>query len=676
MNRDTLPVFSTLNPKNMPQQCQQIVDKARGVVKQLLAVEEEASWQNLMAPLEDVDDELGQFMAPLSHLHGVLNSDAWRDAYSQCLPILTAYSSEMGQNRPLYQRVEALAGSAQYHDLSVAQQKVIANVLRDFRLSGVGLEGDQAKRYSEIQQALSERCTRFSNQVLDATDGWEKIVEDRAHLAGVPDMVLENLHEAAVTKGKKGYRLGLDLPSYLPIMQYAEDRELREELYRAYVSRASNIGPDAGKWDNGPLMEDILQLRQEKAALLGFAHFADYSLATKMAESSQQVIDFLCDLAETSRDVAEQDYRALCDYAAERGVAELAAWDIPYFSEQLKEQTYQVSQERLRPYFPIQKVIDGLFQVSSQLFNIEISSKSDADLWHEDAQCYQISRDGKELAYFYFDLYARQDKRGGAWMADCRGRRVCGDGSIQTPVAFLVCNFSAPTSERPSLLTHNEVTTLFHEFGHGLQHMLTQIDSLNVSGISGVAWDAVELPSQFMENWCWQKEIIPLISGHYQSGEPLPDNLLETLLAARNYQSGMQMLRQIEFALFDFRLHSQTDIHAESQIEALLKAVRDEVAVVYPPAFNRFQNSFSHIFAGGYAAGYYSYKWAEVLSADAFSLFEEEGLIGGSAGDKFRHYILERGGAEDAAVLFEKFRGRAPSNDALLRHSGIARIGG
>jgi oligopeptidase A len=672
MTANSLPIFSTLDPQAMAKECEDLLAESRRQVADVVADECSPDWSNLMAPLEEIDDKIGRFWAPMSHLHSVLSGDAWREAYSACLPLLTAYNSEMGQNRPLFERVQAFAESDAFSRLSGPRQQAVRNMLRDFTLSGVALEGDKASRFSEIQQRLSELSTGFSNNVLDATDGWEKLINDAADLAGVPATVLDNLRESAQAKGFDGYRLSLDIPTYLPIMQYADNRELREEMYTAYATRASVQGPQAGKWDNGPLMVEISQLRQEMAQLLGFEHYSEYSLASKMAESSQQVIDFLEELAAASKPVAAKEFAELAAFAAEQGVAELKAWDVAYFSEKLKEASFTLSQEALRPYFPVEKVMSGLFKITGQLFDIEISALNDADFWHKDAQCYRISRNGEVLAHFYLDLYARNNKRGGAWMANARGRRLLDDGSVQQPVAFLVCNFSPPTSERPSLLTHNEVTTLFHEFGHGLHHMLTQIDCLSVAGISGVAWDAVELPSQFLENWCWEKSVIPDISAHYQSGEPLPEDMLDKMLAAKNFQSGMQMLRQIEFSLFDFKLHMQSDINDEADIDSVINAVRDQVAVFQPPAFNRFQNSFSHIFAGGYAAGYYSYKWAEVLSADAFSLFEEKGVMNVEVGKKFRTEILERGGSEAADVLFKNFRGRAPANDALLRHSGIA----
>lgn len=666
-----LPAFAQLKADDYPSQCEALLASSRERVAALVSDKEPPSWRTLMQPLEEVNDRIEQFWAPLSHLHGVISGEAWREAYNQCLPMLTAYSSEMGQNRPLYERVKALAEGDEYPSLDTARRQAIDNMLRDFTLSGVALDGERAQRFTAIQQRLSELSTAYSNNVLDATDGWQKFVVERDDLSGVPDSVLDNLAAAAKAAGQAGYRLSLDIPSYLPVMQYCDKREIRRELYEAYVTRASAHSASGDQWDNGPLIVEILQLRAEQAALLGFSSYAEKSLASKMAPSCEAVLGFLDELAVASKPVAEAELKELQAFAKDSGLGQLEAWDVPYFSEKLREARYAVSQEELRPYFPVERVLAGLFKVAGRLFDVEIVER-EAPLYHQDARCFALRRGGDTIAEFYLDLYARANKRGGAWMADCRGRRRLDDGSVQRPVAFLVCNFTPPSAERPSLLTHNEVTTLFHEFGHGLHHMLTQVDCLAVSGINGVAWDAVELPSQFLENWCWEKSVIPDISGHYQSGEALPEALLDKLLAAKNFQSGMQMLRQIEFALFDFRLHMQGSIDSEAQIDALMANVREGVSVLKPPAFNRFQNSFSHIFAGGYAAGYYSYKWAEVLSADAFSLFEESGVMDAETGLRFRKVILEQGGARDAGSLFKEFRGREPANDALLRHSGIA----
>jgi len=477
--------------------------------------------------------------------------------------------------------------------------------------------------------------------------------------------------QAAEAKGEDGWLLTLDFPSYIPVMTYADDRALREEVYTAFATRASDQGPHAGQWDNSAVMQEILQLRLEKAQLLGFENYAEYSLATKMAEDPDQVIGFLRDLAEKSLSEAKREYQELCDFAREEfGMASLEAWDVTYFGEKLKHARYEISQEMLRPYFPLPKVLEGMFDVAQRLFGIDICEITEFDSWHKDARHFEVRRNEELIARFYLDPFAREKKRGGAWMDDCRVRRRLDDGSLQLPVAYLVCNFNPPVGDDPALLTHNEVTTLFHEFGHGIHHMLTRIEAADVSGINGVAWDAVELPSQFLENWCWEPEALALISGHYQTGETLPQALLDKMLAAKNFQSGMMMVRQLEFSLFDFQLHREYQ-PGETEVQAVLDRIRSEVAVVNPPVLNRFQHSFSHIFAGGYAAGYYSYKWAEVLSADAFSRFEEEGIFNTQTGADFLHAILEQGGSREAMALFTEFRGRKPEVDALLRHSGI-----
>ena len=670
MNESDLPRFSDIDIPRLPQRLASLLDDSRARVAALLAGPPPYGWDNLMSPLEAIDDRLEKFWSPVSHLNGVVNSDELRAAYESCLPLITAYQSEMGQNRPLFEAVQSLADSAGFADLDNARQQAVRHMLRDFRLSGVALEEQERQRFAAIEQRLSELATTFSNNVLDATDGWEKYVEDGAGLAGIPDTALQNFRQQAEAQGRSGYRLTLQIPAYLPVMQYADDRALRRELYEAYSTRASDQGPQAGRWDNGALMVEILQLREEMASLLGFANYAELSLEPKMAESPAQVLDFLTNLVSAAKAQGEGDVAQVRQFAREQGCDTLEAWDIPYYSEKLRERDYAINQEQLRPYFPASKVIDGLFAITGQLFGIRFEAKTDVDLWHPDAQCFRVLDGGEPIAICYMDLYARARKRGGAWMADYCGRRQT-DGGVQLPVAFLTCNFSPPTKDRPALLTHDEVITLFHEFGHGLHHMLTEVDVLKVAGINGVAWDAVELPSQFLENWCWQRESIPLISGHYETGEPLPGELLDKMLAARNFQSAMQMLRQLEFALFDLRLHMQPAPGDAAQIQRLLDEVRAGVAVVEAPAFNRFQHSFGHIFAGGYAAGYYSYKWAEVLSADAFSLFEEEGVMSDRTGRKFQQAILARGGSEEALDLFVAFRGREPSQEALLRHSGI-----
>jgi oligopeptidase A len=665
-----LPPFSRIKPEHAVPAVDDLLARNRERIAALTADPERNDW-SLVAELEQLNDELAQAWSPVSHLNGVMNSDAWREAYNACLPKLSEYWTELGQHQGLFKAFESLAQSGAYPQLSKSRRKVIDNALRDFRLSGIALPEAQQKRYAELQQRLSELTTRFSENVLDATQGWWKQIDDEAELAGLPDHAVAAAKEAAKAKELDGWVITLDFPAYYAVMAFADSRSLREELYRAYSTRASDQGPKAGEWDNSAVMQEILDLRHELAQLLGFDTYADYSLATKMAQSPQQVVSFLEDLATETRPIAERELAELKAFAQERdGIEELMAWDVTYYGEKLKQARYDISQQELRPYFPLPKVLDGMFTIAGRLFDLDVEEQSNFDSWHNDARLFALKRNGEPFAYCYLDPFARSGKRGGAWMDDCRVRRRLSDSQLQLPVAYLVCNFTPPLPGQPALLTHDEVTTLFHEFGHGLHHMLTQMEEADISGINGVAWDAVELPSQFMENWCWEPEALALISGHHETGEPLPQSLLDKMLAAKHFQSAMMMLRQLEFSLFDFRLHHEYQ-PGKTDIQALLNRVRDQVSVIRPPAENRFQHSFSHIFAGGYAAGYYSYKWAEVLSADAFSRFEEEGIFSAEAGAAFRQEILEQGGSGDPMDLFVAFRGREPSVDALLRHSGI-----
>lgn len=553
----------------------------------------------------------------------------------------------------------------------MAQQKMITNTLRDFTLSGIALDAQKKTEYGKIQARLSELSSTFSNQVLDATMAFKKHITDEKMLAGLPDSAKAAAAQLASQNDLAGWLFTLDIPSYLPIMSYADNRELREEMYRAYVTRASEMGPYGGDFDNTAIIEETLSLRTKIANLLGFEHYAQRSIATKMAESTDQVQSFLHDLARQSKPQAQADLAEVNAFAAEHyGRTELQAWDIGYYSEKLKQEKYAISDEQLRPYFPETHVVPGLFEVVSRLYGLKITERKDVDTWHSDVRFFDIvDSDDEYRGSFYLDLYARAKKRGGAWMDECRVKRRKVDGSLQHPVAYLTCNFSGPVDGKPACFTHDEVVTLFHEFGHGIHHMLTKIEVSGVSGINGVAWDAVELPSQFLENWCWQPEALQFISGHVDTGEPLPKALLDKMLAAKNFQSAMQMLRQIEFSLFDFTLHMQTE---SVDVQAFLNEVRKEISVLTPPEFNRFQNSFGHIFAGGYAAGYYSYKWAEVLSSDAFASFEENGIFDAKTGRRFLESILQMGGSKEPMALFVDFKGREPSVDALLRHSGIA----
>ncbi len=664
-----LPPFSEITPELITPAIDELLKQGRDQVAALASDTQKATWDEVVAPLDTANDALSQAWSPVSHMNSVVNSDGLRDAYNENLAKLSEYWTELGQNKGLFNAFQRVAEQSQ--GLDAAQKKALEHNLRDFRLSGIDLPEQDQQRFAEIQKRLSELTTKFSENVLDATQGWEKHIMDEAELAGMPEMSLAAAKQAAEAKGLEGYLITLEFPSYFPVITHCDNRELRREVYEAYATRASDQGPTAGQWDNTDVMTEILALRKEKAALLGFDSYAHYSLATKMAETPEQVLQFLYDLADKSVAVARQEFAELSEYAQQTfGAESVEAWDVSYYSEKLKQARYAISQEMLRPYFPFPKVLSGMFDIAARLFDISIEEVTEFDRWHEDARLFAVSRDGSVIARFYLDPYARANKRGGAWMDVCRTRRRLDDGSLQLPTAYLVCNFNGPVGDDPALLTHNEVTTLFHEFGHGLHHMLTRMEYADVSGINGVAWDAVELPSQFMENWCWEPEALAIISGHYQTGETLPQELLDKMLAAKNFQSALFMVRQLEFSIFDFKLHHEYEI-GKTNIQALLDEVRSQVAAIAPPSFNRFQHSFSHIFAGGYAAGYYSYKWAEVLSADAFSLFEEQGIFDKATGHQFRETILEQGGSKEPMALFVEFRGREPQVDALLRHSGI-----
>lgn len=666
-----LPPFSAIRPEHVKPAIEQILADNRAAIAAILVREgKQPTWAGLVLAMDELNDRLGAAWSPVSHLNAVCNSPALREAYESCLPALSAYSTELGQNRELFEAYQALANSPEAAGYDVGQKTILEHALRDFRLSGIDLPPEQQKRYAEVQSKLSELGSQFSNQLLDATQAWTKHVTQEAALAGLTESAKAQMAAAAQAKELDGYLITLEFPSYYAVMTYAEDRALREEVYQAYSTRASDQGPNAGSNDNGPVMEQILDLRQELAGLLGYANFAELSLATKMAENSDQVLSFLRDLAVRSKPFAAQDLAQLKAYAAEQGCSELQSWDSGFYGEKLREQRYSVSQEALRAYFPIDTVLNGLFTIVQKLYGIEIAEQTGFDSWHPDVRLFEIKEHGHHVGRFFFDLYARANKRGGAWMDGARDRRRTAAGELQSPVANLVCNFTPAVAGKPALLTHDEVTTLFHEFGHGLHHLLTRIEHAGVSGINGVAWDAVELPSQFMENWCWEPEGLALISAHYETGAALPKDLLDKMLAAKNFQSGLMMVRQLEFSLFDFELHAT---HGDGRsVREVLEGVRDEVSVMRPPAYNRFPNSFAHIFAGGYAAGYYSYKWAEVLSADAFSKFEEDGVLNSDTGRAFREAILARGGSREPMVLFVDFRGREPSIDALLRHCGLS----
>jgi oligopeptidase A len=745
-----LPRFAEIKPEHVAPAIEQLLADNRALITRLLNDSAQPTWQDFVVPMEDANERVSRAWGPVGHLNAVMNSPELREVYNATLPKITQYYAELGQNLALFDKFKALSNSPEFDTLSAARKKIIENELRDFRLGGAELPDAQKARYLQIQERLSELSSRFSDNLLDATNDFTLVIENKDELSGLPDDALQAAQEAnqqaaqelqnanpiskvkqggderttqavqlarsgvseeanAVSPMKSGWLFTLKAPSYMPIMQYADNRELREKMYRAYGTRASEFGKP--EWDNTPLMEEIVKLRSEEAQLLGFANYGELSLASKMANSPQQVVQFMRELAQRARPFAEKDLAELREFArTELGIAELQSWDVAYVSEKLREQRYAFSEQEVKQYFPEDAVLPGMFKLVETLYGLNISASA-APVWHEDVRFFDIrDSSGQLVGQFYLDLYARNSKRGGAWMDDViTRRRIQLAGGIQTPVAYLNCNFSAPVGNKAAVFTHDEVITLFHEFGHGLHHLLTEVEDLGVSGINGVEWDAVELPSQFMENFCWEWEVVrgmtrhvatasseqgpaqrdvsvresvaaPLqqsivetaqLVGGASGGEPLPRALFDKMLAAKNFQSGLQSLRQIEFSLFDMLMHSSFEANGGRSILQLLDEVRAEVAVLVPPTFHRFPHSFSHIFSGGYAAGYYSYKWAEVLSADAYSLFEENGVLNPAAGARFRSEILAVGGSRGAMQSFVAFRGREPSIDALLRHNGL-----
>jgi oligopeptidase A len=669
---EELPAFENINVSDVEPTIDKLLAESRIIVQSLLANTKNYNWDNLLQTLEDMNDKLNRTWSPASHLHSVADNDQLREAYNNCISKLSDYSTEMGQNEELFHAYEQIAGADSFKFLSTAQQKIVTNSLRDFQLSGIALDTKAKERYKLIQQQLSKLQTKFEENLLDATHAWRKLITDKDELEGLPESCIELAAQTAKDVGKEGWIFTLEFPSYMPVMQYADNASLREEIYGAYVTRASEKGPNAGQFDNSEIMNKILQYRTEKAKLLGFESYAHYSLATKMAENTNEVLDFLNNLIERTKKYAEQEYEELTLFAKETAnVPRLQAWDVVYYSEKLRQKKFDISQEELRAYFSVNQVIEGLFAITEKLYGVTINQREGVQIWHKDVMFYDIlNQEGEISGSFYLDLFARRHKRGGAWMDECIVRKKTSTG-IQNPVAYLTCNFSPPLGDKPALLTHDEVTTLFHEFGHGLHHMMTKIEYSGVSGINGVPWDAVELPSQFMENWCWEKEALDLFARHIDSGEILDNKIFKKMMKARTFQAGMKMLRQLEFSLFDYRLHMEFAISDSLIIQDLLDEIREKVAVVETPDFNRFQHSFAHIFAGGYAAGYYSYKWAEVLSADAFSKFEERGIFDKKTGKAFLQSILEQGGSREPMDLFIEFRGRKPSIEPLLRHSGI-----
>jgi oligopeptidase A len=674
-----LPRFDAVRPEHVTPAITELLAENRALLARLETAP--ATWADFAAPFFDGSERLSRAWGVVGHLHSVMDVPDWREAYNANLPEVTRFFAELGQNQHLFAQFKALKASPAYTRLSAAQQRVVEHEIRDFRLSGAELPEDVKPRFQAIQEELASLQAKFSENLLDATNAFAEIVTDAAELAGIPADVVEAARGAAEKDGKKGWKFTLHMPSYLPVMQYAESRRLREALYRAYATRAAEFHDLGGKpeWDNMPLIRRILELRAEEAGHLGYGNFAEVSLVPKMAESPADVLAFLRELAQKSRPFAERDMAELRAFAVSQGLTFMEPWDIGWASEKLKQARYSFSDEEVRQYFPEPKVLAGLFRVIETLFGVRIRPDA-APVWHEDVRFFRIEDSaGGLVGQFYLDLYARETKRGGAWMDDAITRRLT-EAGIQTPVAYLNCNFSRPVGEkdgekRPALFTHDEVITLFHETGHGLHHLLTRVDELGVAGINGVEWDAVELPSQFMENFCWEWEVLTEMTAHVDTGEPLPRALFDRMTAAKNFQSGMQIVRQLEFSLFDLLLHSDFEPVGQKSVLDLIEEVRQEVAVVFPPPWHRFPNSFSHIFAGGYAAGYYSYKWAEVLSADAFAAFEEERINGSVlnpvTGARFRDEILAVGGSRPALASFKAFRGRAPSVDALLRHSGM-----
>ncbi|MDZ7595004.1 MAG: M3 family metallopeptidase [Thiobacillus sp.] len=670
-----LPRFAEFKPEYVTPAIDQLLADCRAAVARAEAADTPAEWDAFVAPLDDANERLGRAWGQVSHLHSVMDSPELREVYNENLPKITVYYAELGQNEALFAKFRALKASAGYAALAAPRQKIVENELRDFRLGGAELPDDKKVRFMQVQEELAQLSAKFEENILDATNDYALIIDEQDELAGIPEDVLETARAAAEAAGTTGWKFTLHMPSYLPVMQYADSRELRQIMYRAYVTRASEFGKP--EIDNTPLIGSILRLRREAAELLGFKSYAEVSLAAKMADTPAEVLTFLDELGARARPYAEKDFEELKAFGRnELGLEELQAWDTTYVSEKLSVARYSFSDQEVKQYFPEPRVLAGLFRLIETLYGLHVREDK-APTWHPDVKFYTLTdHAGQRVGQFYLDLYARASKRGGAWMDDVITRRKKDDG-IQTPVAYLNCNFSGPVGDKPALFTHDEVITLFHEAGHGLHHLLTQIEELGVSGINGVEWDAVELPSQFMENFCWEWDVLKHMTAHVDTGEPLPRALFDKMLAAKNFQSGLQTLRQIEFASFDMHLHDDFDPNGPRTAQDLINDIRKKVALIVPPAYNRFPNNFSHIFAGGYAAGYYSYKWAEVLSADAYALFEDEaegygGVLNPEVGHRFWSEILAQGGARPALESFKAFRGREPTIDALLRHNGMA----
>ncbi len=665
LRHEPLPPFALIRPEHVEPGVRELLARGRARIEQLAALER-PTFATVVEPLEDLQHQVSRAWSPVSHLNAVLNSDALRAGYNACLPLLSAYQTDLAQSESLYRAYRTIAeeeGAA----LAPVQRQVIEHALRDFRLAGVGLPTDRKERFKAVMLELTQLQAKFEENVLDATNGWSYPVHDATELRGLNEMLVEQARRRAHEKRTEGWILTLDQPTYVAVVTDAESETLRRAFYEAWTTRASEKGPNAGRWDNSAVMENILRLRHEAARLLDFGNYAEYALSTRMARTVEEVLQFLHELARAARPAALREFAELEAFAGHP----LSAWDVGFYAERLQRSRYNVSQEELRPYFPLPKVLTGLFEVAERLFAIRIRERQNAPVWHPDVRFFEIeSASGQPVGSFYLDAYARPNKRSGAWMDECIGRKRLDSGSA-LPVAYLVCNFLPPSDSRPALLTHDDVLTMFHEFGHGLHHMLTKVDYPSIAGINGVAWDAVELPSQFLENYAWHPEVLRQISGHFQSGAPLPEPMQSRLIATRSFHAGLQTMRQLEFALFDFRLHAEYAPERGGRIMEILNEVRREVAVVPVPEWNRFPNSFGHIFAGGYAAGYYSYKWAEVLAADAFSAFEETGVFERATAQRFLDAILTRGGSRDALEAFIEFRGRPPDIRALLKQHGI-----
>jgi oligopeptidase A len=664
-----LPRYGSVRPEHVASAIDQLLAENRALIAQLTAQGAAASWNGFAEPLENANERLGRAWGVVAHLHAVDDSAAIRDAYNANLPKITRYRTELAQNLQLYEKFKALRASKGFEELSLAQRKIVENDLRDYRLGGAELEPRDKRRFGEIQDELAALEAKFSENLLDATNAFSALIADRGELLGVPEDVLEAAKEAARQDGREGWKFSLHAPSYGPLMQYAENRQLRERLYRAHVTRASEFGNP--ELDNTSIIVRELRLRQEKARLLGYESFAEFSLVPKMAESPEAALDFLDDLAARALPYARRDYAELEEFVrAELAIQDLKAWDIAFASEKLRAKRYAFSDQEVKRYFPEPQVLEGMFRLVEGLYGIRILPDA-AETWHPHVRFFRITdSDERLIGQFYLDLYSRETKRGGAWMDEAITRQRV-PGGLRTPVAHLICNFPAPVGNKSALFTHEEVMTLFHEFGHGLHHLLSRVDELGVSGIRGVEWDAVELPSQFMENFCWEWGVLARMTAHVESGETLPRSLFDKMLTAKNFQSGMQTVRQIEFALVDMHLHHDYDPAGAKTPPQLLHEIRAKVAVAMQPEYNRFLNNFSHVFSGAYAAGYYSYKWAEVLSADAYSLFEENGVLDSDTGARFRDEILAVGGSRPALESFTAFRGREPRIDALLRHNGM-----